>query len=164
MLLWSISNSATLLFTLGMDGTTCLNTTKSGEIWRSIHIHKIKIIQHPFSKILQTCYLGYFGKDQKTRLKVQHQFRALLDVHLRSFSFHVHFQKIKKIINEKLQIVYPIYFGNGQACSTTCTKEDRINLSCLSAWKINIQKSTVFFTKYCTLKNPVIWLAESILT
>ena len=38
---------------------------------RSMHIPKIKIIQHIISKILQTCYFGYLGHAWPHQLKME---------------------------------------------------------------------------------------------
>ena len=92
---------------------TQLNQEHYVEIWRSICIQKIKIIQNAFSKILQTCYFDYFGHDYCS---------FNLELSWRSICI----QKIKKILqttSEKLQIYYPMYSWHDRERLSTLIKE-----------------------------------------
>ena len=59
---------------------------------RSIHIPKIKIIYHVISKIVQTCYFGYFGHAYLCPKKNDriHFYKALLFISMQKNNFIPH--------------------------------------------------------------------------
>ena len=110
-----------------------------------------------FLSYCKLVYLGTLSIPEKTHLRLQDQFRVLLEVHM-------HSTNQENPIHYSWEIVDLLSYVLSACPNMPITPTKEMVSTCRWDWCLSSTLFPASFSWYYILKNPAIWLAESVFT